>query len=77
MHIKVWSSRLRQRKKMLHKREKECKAEEKPFISIVKRMRPGEVSDDFQLTQLAVVRARIGTYSPPWQSFLHRDTQTL
>lgn len=45
---------------MSKKREKASKAEDKPFISVVRSMRPGEVSDCFQPTQRAVARARMG-----------------
>lgn len=56
--------------------KRESKAEEKTFVSIMRKMSPGEVSDDFLLTQLAVVRTRMGTHSPHWPSSFHCNMMT-
>ena len=61
-------------KEMVLKRE--SRAEEKTFVSIMRKMSPGEVSDDFLLTQLAVVRTRMGTQSPHWPSSFHCNMMT-
>ena len=73
--IQVWSKVLRERKKWF-KKEKIKLKKVKTSVSIMRKIRPGEVSDDFLLPRLVVVRARIRTHSPHWLSFFHCNMQT-
>ena len=58
------------------KKEKIKLKKVKTSVSIMRKIRPGEVSDDFLLPLLVVVRARIRTHSPHWLSFFHSNMQT-